>query len=81
MSIPEMIGVKQLHKDLKKISQRTLRGESFIVMKHTKPLFLLIPYEKNEEEKPYTLKDFARLQRKTGEKNLSKQIDRIIYGI
>ena len=77
----EIIGVKQLYKDLKKISQRTLRGESFIVVKHTKPLFLLTPYAKNEGEKPYTLKDFARLQRKTGEKNLSKQINRIVYGI
>lgn len=77
----EIVGVKQLYKNLRQIAQRAKSGESFIVVKHAKPLFLLTPYEDNKEEKPYTLKDFARLQRKTGEKNLSKQIDRIVYGV
>lgn len=79
--MPEIIGVKQLYKKLGTIANRTRKGESFVVMKHTTPLFRLVPYEETTERRPYTLKDFASLQRKTGEKNLSKQIDRIVYGV
>lgn len=76
----EIIGVKQLYRNLGTIAHRTKKGESFVVMKHTTPLFRVIPYEENVGEKPYTLKDLMQLQFRSGEKNLSKKVDRIVYG-
>lgn len=78
----EIIGVKQLYKNLKKISQSVARGESFIVVKRSKPIFRVIPYQKKEIEKKYTLRDLKNLQFKKlkGKKErLSEKIDEIIY--
>ena len=77
--MPRVIGVKQLHKDLKKITQQVQKGERFIVMKHAKPLFWLVPY-KEEKEFPYVLKDLEQLQfvGKVGSKPWD--IDQIVYG-
>ena len=78
----EFIGVKQLYTDFQKISKRVQKGESFIVMKHSTPLFRLVPYQKvNQEKRPYTLKDLQKLQFRSGDKDLSKKVDRIVYGV
>ena len=78
--MPEIIGVKQLYRNLGVIAKRTRKGESFVVMKHTTPLFRVVPYEEDAESKPYTLGDLMQLQFRSGEKNLSKKIDKIVYG-
>ncbi|MBU4332624.1 hypothetical protein KKD19_03080 [Patescibacteria group bacterium] len=74
----QIIGVKQLYTNLKKISQRTAKGESFIVVRRSQPLFRVIPYQK-EESKKYTLKDLEKLQFNSGDKDLSKKIDEVVY--
>ncbi len=74
---PEIIGIKKLHTDLKKITQETLKGRSFIVFKNTKPVFRIEPVE---ERKPaYKLKDFRDIQFRCADKNLSKNIDKYLY--
>ena len=73
------IGVKQLHQQLDKITRETRQGTSFVVLKHTTPLFRIEPI--NPIQKKYTLDDFKKLQFHSGEKNLSKNIDKIVYGI
>ncbi|MFQ6049728.1 MAG: type II toxin-antitoxin system Phd/YefM family antitoxin [Candidatus Paceibacterales bacterium] len=76
--MPEIIGVKQLYKNLKKISKRVAKGESFIVVKRSKPVFKVIPYRK-EKAKQYTLKDLEQLQFKSKDKRLSKKINNLVY--
>ena len=76
--MPEIIGVKQLYKNLKGITRRVQKGESFIVVKRSKPVFRLVPYRPAKPKK-YALKDLAKLQFKTGDKKLSQKIDEIVY--
>ncbi len=76
--MPEIIGVKQLYKNLKKISQKVAKGESFVVVKHSEPIFKVVPYHK-EKAKRYTLKDLKQLQFKSKDKRLSEKIDKLVY--
>lgn len=77
----ETIGVKQLYKNLRSIAKRAKAGESFLVVKHTTPLFRIVPSDQEVAKKPYTLKDVLDLRFKSGEKNLSEKVDEIVYGI
>ncbi|NCF75150.1 MAG: hypothetical protein GWO87_01530 [Xanthomonadaceae bacterium] len=78
----KIIGVKQLYKNLKTISEETLRGHSFIVVKNSKPVFRIEPINnENDNKKKYTLADFKKLQFKSKYKNLSKDIDKIVYNL
>ena len=74
----EIIGVKQLYKNLNRISKRVAKGESFIVVKRSKPIFRVVPYHK-ERVKQYTLKDLKRLQFKSKDKKLSVKVDKLVY--
>lgn len=78
----QIIGVKQLYKQLRQVSQATLRGQSFLVVRNSKPVFRIEPIEPMAEKK-YSLKDFKKLQFRMPEKdrNLSRKIDKIIYGV
>ena len=75
----QIIGIKQLHKDLKNISMKVQQGQSYIVVKNSKPVFRIEPFE-SAEDKKYDLMDYKKFQFKTGDKNLSKEIDKILYG-
>lgn len=77
----QIIGVKQLYKQLKQISQSALAGQSFLVVKNSKPVFRIEPIEHEKVEK-YSLDDFKKLQftMKHKDKILSKKIDTIVYG-
>ena len=72
------IGVKQLHQQLDKITRETRRGTSFVVLKHTIPLFRIEPIAPT---KKHSWADIKKLQFNSGEKNLSKNIDKIVYGL
>jgi len=76
----QILGVKELYKNLNKIAQRAEKGEVFTIVKRSKPIFQLIPYKAMEKKKKYTIQDFLRLQFKGGGK-ISKQVDKIAYGI
>jgi antitoxin (DNA-binding transcriptional repressor) of toxin-antitoxin stability system len=72
------ISIKELHKNLKNVSEATLRGERFVVIKNSKPVFQIIPLEENELPK-YSIADFKKLQFNSRQKNLSKNIDKVLY--
>ena len=74
----QIIGIKQFHKEMKKISELVADGQEFIVVKNSKPAFRIVPVDPLKAL--FTLKDLSKLQFKTGQKNLSKEIDKILYG-
>ncbi len=75
---PQIIGIKQLHKQLRQIAEAALQGQSFTVVKNSKPVFKIEPIEQTSVKK-YTLDDFKKLQFSIKDKNLSKKIDKIVY--
>lgn len=80
---PEIIGIKQLHTQLKTIADQALQGKSFTVVKNSRPVFRIEPIVRPQQKK-YTLKDLMNLQQEIGfkgGKNLSQEIDRIVYGL
>jgi antitoxin (DNA-binding transcriptional repressor) of toxin-antitoxin stability system len=73
----QIIGIKQLHQNLKKIAEAALAGQSFIVVKNSRPVFKIEPIQ--SVSKKYTLADFRKLQFKIRDRNLSRKIDKILY--
>lgn len=77
---PGIIGIKELHKELTRVAAATQKGKSFIVLKHAKPIFRIEPV-RQMGKKRYTIADILELQFHSGKKSLSKNIDKIVYGI
>lgn len=75
----QIIGIKQLHKELSKISEKAKKGQSYIVVKNSKPVFRLEPL-KSLCKARYTMKDLEKIRFKSKDHNLSKNIDKILYG-
>jgi hypothetical protein len=74
----QIIGIKQLYTNLKEITDKAMKGDTFLVIKNSKPAFRIEPVDHVCEQK-YNLKDFQEAQFKVEDKNLSKKIDEIIY--
>lgn len=74
----QIIGVKQLHKDIKRICEATKKGESFLIVRNSKPVFKIEPVRKFSKKK-YTINDLWKIRFKSKDKNLSKNIDKILY--
>ncbi len=74
----QIIGIKQLHSTLKKVADATMRGQSFLVVKNSKPVFRIEPVSGNKDKK-YSIKDFSKIKFFSKDKNLSKKIDQIAY--
>lgn len=72
-----IIGVRELQRNLRKISNKALKGQAFVVVRNAKPLFKITPIAASRPK--YTLKDFRRLEFDSGERNLSRRIDEIVY--
>lgn len=78
---PKTITVRELHNSLPKIAARVAKGQSYVVTRYAKTLFRIepdVPVEK--EKKTYTLDDILAIKFKGG-KNLSRDIDKVVYGI
>lgn len=75
-----IIGVRELARNMKSISRATKRGASFLVMRNAEPVFRIEPALEEKKGK-YTLKDLMSIRFDSGEKDLSKRIDEIVYGI
>jgi len=71
------IGVRELQRNFKKITNKALRGQAFVVVRNAKPVFNIIPAL--PRQKKYTLKDFKRLRFRGGEPDLSSRIDEVVY--
>lgn len=50
-----IVGIRELHGRLKEISEQALAGRSFIVIRNSKPVFRIEPYE-NDLEADYVIK-------------------------
>lgn len=74
----KMIGIRELHKNLKSVSEEVSKGQHFLVIKNSKPVFRIVPLEDDKLPK-YSLKDIKDLQFKSRKKNLSKNIDKVLY--
>lgn len=75
----KVIGVRELVRNAKSVSRQTRKGVSFVVMRNREPLFRVEPVTERRGKK-YTKKDLFSLQFRSGDKNLSKRIDEILYG-
>ena len=81
---PQIIGIKQLHKELSQVAQAASGGRSFVVLKHAHPLFRIVPLEYptgQQPKKKFQLADLLNLRFEARDKNLSKKIDEIVYGV
>lgn len=56
-----IIGLKELREDVSKFERRIKRGDSFIVMRRSKPLFRIVPT--GEEDGWETVIDFTKFQK------------------
>ena len=74
----KLIGIKELHKNLKSVSEEAKRGQHFLVIKNSRPAFRIVPLEANKIPK-YTLDSLKKLQFNSRHKNLSKNVDNILY--
>ena len=78
----QTIGVKKFRSDFKKIVRATKLGRSFVVTSHKEPIFRIEPPMKQKKRAGKTLYDeFKDMQFSSGDPNLSKKIDKIVYGI
>ena len=73
-----IIGIKELIKNLKNIYEQINNGNEFIVVKNSKPAFKIVPIEENRIKK-YNLNDFKKIKIKIKNKKLSQDIDKILY--
>lgn len=71
-----IIGVKQFHKDFKKVVSETKKGKTFVVVNRTEPLMRVGPVIPQPQK---SMADLFKIHFK-GDKNLSKDIDKILYG-
>ena len=77
----KIIGVRELTRNMKTISRAAKRGTSFLVMRNTEPIFRIEPITDEKQTGKYTLKDLIGIRFKSGEKDLSKRVDEIVYGV
>lgn len=84
----QIIGIKNLHKMLSKIPDMVDQGDEFIVVKNSKPAFKITSINKKKKikvtrdstDETVSIYDkFKDLQFKGAGKNLSKDIDKILY--
>ena len=74
------IGVRELTRNLKKITTRVQRGATIVVQKNNTPLFRITPLTESPQTIPLTLKDIEKIQF-SGSTHASSNVDNIVYGI
>lgn len=60
MDMKHIVGLKDLRENIAKYTKKVQAGHSFIVMKHSKPLFKITPLEENEQWEEVI--DFTRIK-------------------
>lgn len=73
------IGVREFRQNLTKIEHAISKGTSFVVTRHRKPIFEIRPPKKTMGQT--LIEEFKPLQFSSGDPNLSKKIDDIVYGL
>lgn len=57
-----ILGLKELRENMQKYASLVEKGESFIIVKKSKPLFKLVPPESDEQWE--TIADFTKINKK-----------------
>lgn len=73
------MGIKELQLNLKRVADAAQKGESFTIVRDSKPVFRIEPIK--NEGRTGTLEDMLKAVSFKGEKDLSQKIDEIVYGI
>jgi hypothetical protein len=71
------ISIRELIQKPVLLTNMARRGQDFIITKYGKPLLNVKPIKKLSAN---TVKEFKSLMFRSGEKHLSKKIDKIVYG-
>ncbi len=74
----KIMGIKELQLNLKRVADAAQKGESFLIVRDSKPVFRIEPMQ--NDGRSGTLEDAFEALRFKGEKDLSKKIDEIVYG-
>jgi antitoxin (DNA-binding transcriptional repressor) of toxin-antitoxin stability system len=73
-----ILGIKELQLNLKRVADAAQKGESFTIVRDSKPVFRIEPIA--EAKRTGVLEDALKaLSFKGGGKDLSSQIDEILY--
>jgi len=71
-----IVGLRDLRENVEKYSQRITQGDSFIVVRRSKPLFKIVsPFEKHEDDQWEEIIDFTKI--KKGGVNIDELISRL----
>lgn len=73
-----ILGIKELQLNLKRVADAAQRGESFTIVRDSKPVFRIEPITTNA--RVGTLASARARLRFKGGKNLSREIDKVVYG-
>ncbi|KND51498.1 MAG: hypothetical protein AB202_02910 [Parcubacteria bacterium C7867-007] len=73
-----ILGIKELQNNLKRIADAALKGQSFTVVRDSKPVFRIEPILPTK--RTGTLEDALATAKFKGDKDLSNRIDEIVYG-
>ena len=76
---PKEIGIKELQLHMPTITAQAMRGKSFIIRKHGKPAFRIEPMRRKTDQKKYALDDIDGIAFVSGEKNLSRRVDAMVW--
>jgi len=79
----EIIGIKELHRNLKRVADAAQKGASYTVVRDSKPVFRIAPIGAGvtKGKKTRTLEDFLKAASFSDpDPHLSQKIDEIIYG-
>jgi len=71
------ISIREYLRNYNDYNHKVIKGESFIITKNNQDQIKISPVENT---KKYKMKDLLSI-RFSGDKNLSKNIDKIVYGI
>lgn len=78
-----IIGIKELHKNLKRVADAAVKGKSFTVVRDSRPVFRIEPVGDGDanSKRTGTLEDFLqKLSFHSNDPLLSQHIDEIVYG-
>lgn len=80
------ISTKELYTSLKTVSENVMKGDSYIVLKYSKPAFQITPLEDqrvSEKPKKYTWADLDKFifpGKKKNKTNLAQTYKKYLYG-
>lgn len=76
----DVLSTRDFMRDFSRITH-TPKHSAYTIVRHGRPIGTYIPSRSIGRKKYMTLKDLEKVRFRSGEKDLSKKIDRIVYGI